>query len=192
MKIGIIADGQAEAQALGFLVERVKCGSASLIKPLYADMQPYAPLPQVVQAALGRLDFLTRRGADKCIILLDRENNQDCPGDYSTKLEMEFKKVGFQNVTVVMKDRTFENWLIADPRTLAKGGGKKISISDRIVERIEKVGADRINAIGVLDGVFKDGYHKRIDAIELCKKIDPDMVGRNSRSFRKLIKEMRK
>lgn len=190
MKIGIVADGQAEAQALEHLVARVRCEGVSLLKPLYADMQPYAPPPQIVRASEARLQLLSQRGAVRHLILLDRESNEECPGDFALRLEREFHRRGYLEARVVLKNRAFENWLIGDPRSLDRGASRRIQIKERMIERIEKSGADNVNALAILNGCIADGYNKRADAIEICKTIDPVRVAENSRSFRKLIKEL--
>jgi hypothetical protein len=191
MKFGIVADGSAEAQALEHLVAKMRGDRISFLRPIYADMQPYAPLPQIVKASEARLNLLIQRGANQCIVLLDREANDDCPGDFSLRLQAEYRQRGFGNVSVVIKNRAFENWLIADPQSLSRGAHRRIQINDRIVRRIEGSGADSLNAVAVLEGCINGGYHKRSDAIELCKLIDLAVAARNSRSFRKFLKSMR-
>lgn len=153
-------------------------------------MQPYAPMPQIVKASEARLNLLFQRGANQCIVLLDREENNDCPGQFSLRLQNEYLQRGFENVSVVIKDRAFENWLIADPQSLMRGTHRRIQIHDRILRRIEGAGADNLNAIAVLAGCINGGYHKRSDAIELCKLIDLSAAARNSRSFRKFLKSL--
>lgn len=190
MKIGIIADGQAEAQALDFLLAKLRREGIQFLKPVYADMQPYAPAPQIVRASESRIHLLTQRGADRFIVILDRENNDECPGDFSCRIKREFHRRGHENTSVVLKNRAFENWLIGDPRSLQRGAHRRIVISDRVVQRIEVSGADSLNAVAVLDGCIDDGYNKRTDAIDICKLIDPDVIQRHSRSFRKFVKEI--
>lgn len=192
MKVGIIADGQAEAAALGFLVERMRMANCVPLKPLYADMQPYAPAAQVVKASESRIKILAQRGVDRFVVLLDRESNVACPGDFSASLESAYRRAGFGNVVVVIKNRAFENWLVGDPEAIRSIGGRnRVEVSDRMLERIRTSGADGVNAIAILNGCIKSGYCKRSDAIEICKRLDPEIAQRNSRSFRKFVKELR-
>jgi len=188
MRIGIIADGQAEAQALEHLVCRMARSGRIVLKPVYADMQPYAPFPQIVRAAESRIGLLSQRGAQRYIILLDREQNEDCPGKYAARIQSEFNRMGHGNVDVVLKNRAFENWLVADLRSIARAQPKRIKLTDRIVQRIEQSGADNVNALAVLNGCISDGYSKRSDAIAICKTIDPATAQRFSRSFRRFAK----
>lgn len=188
MRVGIIADGQAEAQALAFLVSRMVRSGRVVLKPVYADMQPYAPFPQIVRAAESRIGLLSQRGADRYVVLLDREQNQDCPGAYAARVKAEFKRMGHLNVEVVLKNRAFENWLVADLRSVAKAQPRRVKLRDRIVQRIEQSGADSVNAIAVLNGCISEGYSKRSDAIAICKSIDPSTAEKFSRSFRRFAK----
>lgn len=189
MKIGIVVDGSAEAQALEHVVAKLRGERISFFRPLYADMQPYAPLPQIVRASEARLNLLTQRGAHKVVVILDRENNSDCPGDFADRLQREYRGKGHE-VSVVLKNRAFENWLIGDPRSLMRGAHRRIEVNDRIIQRIEQTGSDNVNAMAILNGCIRDGYNKRSDAIELCKLLNPDRVAQNSRSFRKFIKTL--
>lgn len=187
MRTGIISDGSAEAQALEYLFARMRCNNFNPLKPVYADMQPYSPIPQIVRAAQSRIALLSQRGAERNLVILDREGNADCPGDFALRLRNEFVKKGVQNVAVVMKNRCFENWLIADMPSLVRGAHRRIAVNERIIERISKVGADNVNALAILNDCVKDGYNKRRDAIEICKIVDPEVLARNSRSFRKFV-----
>lgn len=190
MKIGIIADGQAEAQALQHLMDKLARKNLQFLRPVYADMQPYAPLAQIVRASESRISLLGQRGADRYIVLLDRESNEECPGEFAARLQGAFSKGGHERVKVVLKNRAFENWLIGDPRAFCRGAHRRIEIADRVIQRIESAGSDGVNALAVLNGCVAAGYNKRSDAIEICKMINPEIVGKNSRSFRKLLKEI--
>jgi hypothetical protein len=187
MKTGIISDGSAEAQALKYLVAKMKCGNFTPLKPVYADMQPCAPIPQIVRAAQSRIALLNQRGAERNLVVLDREGSAACPGEFASRLRDEFVRKGMPNVSVVMKDRAFENWLIADMPSLVRGSHRRINVSDRIIQRISLSGADNVNALAILNGCVKDGYNKRRDAIEICRTVDPEVLARNSRSFRKFL-----
>lgn len=188
MKTGIISDGSAEAVALEHLLAKMKGNTFIPLKPVYADMQPYAPLSQIVKAAESRITILNSRGAERNIVILDREDNRECPGEFSAKLSLEFQKKGYPNVKVVLKDRAFENWLVADLEAVARVYGRRGNFG-RVIDRVKASGADRVNAIAILRNGMENGYDKRADAIAICKAVSPDVVARYSRSFRKFMKE---
>ena len=187
MSLGIVCDGTAEALALQELVGRLRSRGQPILRPIYADMQPLAPLAQIVGAAKPKLSLLSQRGANRFVVVLDRENQRGCPGELAANLRSYFARENF-DVSVVLKDRAFENWLISDPGSLQRKV-KKVNFSDRIVQRIERSGADSLSAITLLNECVGGGYSKRRDAIAFCGLIDPQVASRNSRSFRKFIKE---
>lgn len=189
MRTGIISDGSAESIALEHLVNRMKAACFVPLRPLYADMQPYAPPSQIFKAAESRLRILNQRGAERHVIVLDREDNDSCPGELAKSIRAEFAKQGHANVSVVLKDKAFENWLIGDLPAVARAYGKRAKFGDRILGRVESSGADRLNAFTILKDGIEGGYSKRADAIQICKAIDPVEVSRRSRSFKKFMKE---
>ena len=185
MSLGIVCDGTAEAVALHGLVQRFN-GSQRILRPVYADMQPFAPAAQIVRAAIPKIELLQDRGARSFVVLLDRENQAQCPGVLSEALMTEFRKVGFE-VTVVYKDRAFENWLISDPESI-QAHFPKVAIGKRITDRIISSGADSVSAYTLLNDCVRGGYSKRRDAIKFCQVLNPAVAKRNSRSFRKFAK----
>ena len=75
--IGILVDGQAEYQSLPLLIPRINL-SGRVLKPLYCDMQPYAPLAQIANSVLRRIPILVAKSAETVVVLLDKERRIDC------------------------------------------------------------------------------------------------------------------
>jgi len=190
VKIGVIADGQAEVAALKELFRRFNIEKVTICDPLYADMQPHSTPKQILKAAEGRLAILNGRGCNKIVVLIDRETRQDCPGNMAQSIASAFHANGHQHVNVVVKDRAFENWLVADMVSLQATAARKYDIRQGLIDRIRNSGADNMSAINLLDNCVRGGYSKRRDAIEICKVVDPIEVARNSRSFRRLMRVM--
>ena len=190
MKIGVIADGVAEVVALKELFRRINIDRVSVCDPLYADMQPHSTAGQIFKAAEGRLAILNGRGCNKIIILIDREDRQDCPGEMAGSIASAFHFNGHKNVVVVVKNRAFENWLVADMSALRATAARKYEIREGLIDRIRNSGADNVSAINLLENCVRGGYSKRRDAIEICKIVDPTVVAENSRSFRRLMRVM--
>ena len=120
MKIGIVVDGDAESQALKGLTQRLEIKGAQLLNPVYANMQPKSAPGQIAQSAKSRIDILLTRGADLIVVLIDREDRKECPPEFASQLKRAFAKLGYDDIRVVIKNRTFENWLIADVKALKK------------------------------------------------------------------------
>ena len=189
MQIGVIADGQAEVAALGRLLTRITCGGSRILRPLYADMQPGAPVAQICRAAETRFPILRRQGADHLIVLLDKERRPDCPGEWANRIKTEFSNRGEPNIDVVIKNSTFENWLIGNLESVKESFPKRFRIKENVLQRIERSGADSVSAQTLLNTcVMGSEYCKRKDAIDICTVSDPDIIARRSRSFRRLMR----
>lgn len=186
MKIGIIVDGDAEMKAFQCLTRRIKIQGVQLLKPIHADMQPKATAGQIAKAAEDKLGLLHARRADRIIVLIDRENRQACPGQWKDEIERAISKLGYSQVRVVIKNRKFENWLIADVRVFEKLRARYqvtgiLIAPDKAddVEDAEKL----LNKIAV-----KVEYRKGRDAAQITALQDYLEVGRNSRSFRRFLR----
>lgn len=187
MTIGIIVDGDAESQALKKIAPKL-VGAKPIIGPYFANMQPYSPPLAIARAAVKTMQMAETRGATEFVILIDREDNQVCPTDIARGLIQAFKKLGYP-VQVVVKNKTFENWLIADPNALASQR-KRFKVSQTVRNRITPNKADNIdNAETILDQcAVKTPYHKRRDAIRICDNLDLTAAASNSRSLRRFLR----
>ncbi len=195
MKIGLLVDGRAEYQALPHLLERLRTEHPVLRHPLYCDIQPHASPSQMALAASKRFPILLDQGADFIIILIDKENRQDCTVELVRAVEREALAHLVEldpkaRVQVVLKVSCFENWLVADPQALRDLPGLFEKI-ERIDRQVAPNHADSVNALKLLNGCSRQkSYDKRQGALAICKKLDPERAAANSRSFRKLLKTL--
>ncbi len=186
MKIGIIVDGDAEMKAFRCLTERIGIQGVQLLKPIHADMQPKATAGQIAKAAEDKLGILRSKKADQIIVLIDRENRQECPGKWKDEIEMAFSELGYSQVKVVIKNRKFENWLIADA-----GVFKKLRARYQMTEPLVAPNqADNVeDAEKLLNKItVKVEYSKGRDAAQIAALQDYLEVARNSRSFRRFLR----
>lgn len=190
MKVGVIVDGTAEAIALRELMPRLGIPGVEICGPYYADMQPYATPAQIVRSAAARLEICKQRGCGRFVVLIDFEGRHECPGVWAGCVADGFRAAGYVNISVVVKTRCFENWLIGDLDSLRIAYPKRYNFRDGVLGRITASGADNLQAATVLGGVGSGGYNKRKDAIEICKVIDPLIVAKHSRSFRRFLRTM--
>lgn len=193
MKIGIIVDGQAEFRSLPELLKRIECKN-NIVKLLYADIQPLAPIPQIVRAIQSKLLILKSKQVDKALILIDRENRDICPGNLAEQIKLSLERVcktsGIELFAVVIKESCYENWLIADTGVFAKMP-KRFALSQTNIKRIEPNKADRVDAQGILKRSAKaQDYEKIQDSIKIMRLADPLTIAYNSRSFRKFLREL--
>ncbi|MCR9141155.1 MAG: DUF4276 family protein [bacterium] len=193
MKISLIVDGQAESQALPGLLRRIQLPQGvRLLNPIYADMQPKASPDQIARAAIDRMKLVRNQKADRTIVLIDLENQEErgmCAPSFAESVQQAFTKKKVGNVQVIIKNRKFENWLIADPDALLNMRAR-FSISKKQRSQIEPNLADSISdATELLNRMVKQAaYHKRKDPVIICQKVDPLKVAANSRSFRKFLR----
>lgn len=186
MRIGIVVDGDAESQALRELCHRIEETPHDLLSPLYADMQPTARPHQIALAAQARLRMLDRQGAEYFVLLLDREDVPRCPPGFARAIEDRFD---FDNISAVIKNRCFENWLIADPGAF-RSQTARYDVTQGFVNRVSPNSADSVrNPVREINRIAQGNtFHKRRDARELCRRLEIAAAAQNSRSFRRFLR----
>jgi hypothetical protein len=190
MRVGIIVDGDAESMALRPLVGRISIQGVVVIPPVYSDLQPKTSARQIARAAQETVGILSARGADRVVVLIDKEDLQSCPGGRADLIRSAFAALGMDFVSVVVKCRQFENWLLTDPEAF-KRNPKRF----RLTKEIRTIGrpdrADSVDdPVAAIDRACKDGrpYHKRHDAILLTANQRVTEVAAHSRSFRRFLR----
>jgi hypothetical protein len=192
MKIGLLVDGRAEYSALPHLLERIVSPHTILRNPLLCDIQPFASPAQIAHVASKSFPILLHRGADRILILIDKETRQDCTGELAAAVEKEARARADSGVEVrvVLKVKMFENWFVADPEALQGISGRFEKV-DRIAKRVSPNRADAVDALGLLKTCSKDRTFDKVrDGVAICKVLDPARAAAASRSFRKLLKEL--
>lgn len=192
MKIGVIVDGMAEFRSLAGLYNRL--GSRhELLTPLKADIQPLAPIPQIVGAVKTRLPILTNKGAALIIVLLDRESRNVCSGQWANQLAGALNsRYGVSKhllFDVVIKNACYENWLIADVDVF--GRMSRFNMSNAARQSIVPNKADHVDGQAILKAAAyaqRTSYSKISDAIEIMRRADPLNIAANSRSFRRFLR----
>jgi hypothetical protein len=191
-RIGIIVDGEAEYRSFPELFGKLKENPAVLLSPLKADIQPYASVFQIASCVRSRVAILSGRGAERIVVVLDRETRDECPGEIARALASALQTVCDESATielrVVVKDRMYENWLIADTDSLTRQRAR-FSLADGVVRQIRRDKADGLDALEVLKGAVRRGqYEKVVDSIRIMSKADPLAIATNSRSFRRFLR----
>lgn len=190
MKIGLIVDGSAEVNAISAMVQNFTIPNVQFLNAIYADMQPKATPAQIARSALGKCQILLARKVGLIVVLLDREDRNDCPSSFALAIQAAFAALGIQNIAVVIKDRQFENWLIADPDGLAMGLPARMNITPAFIRSVSPDRADLVdNPEDLLNRIcIRAEYHKRHDAISIARVVDPIRTAMNSRSFRRFLR----
>jgi hypothetical protein len=189
MRIGIIVDGQAEFRSLPKFISKV--GSPyTILSPVYADIQPFAPAKQIARTVKGRLPVL--KSPDRVLVLMDLENRDVCPAGWAKEVETALNytcsEAGTPLLAVVVKVSCFENWLVSDVDAFDHMR-RRFSITTGVARTIVPDGADRIDAQELLCKAVKGRrYDKVQDAIQIMGIADPIAMARNSRSLRRFLR----
>jgi hypothetical protein len=121
---------------------------------------------QVLKPAKAYLD-----SGRKVVVCVDRENRDDCPGDFASAilaaLKAQLKKKGYENadVHVVIANRSFEAWILADASGMHDRGVFKVRPSSRCFE-------GRPGERGNLAKFLGGDYEKTRDGPRLFAKLD--------------------
>lgn len=191
MIVGIVADGKSEVDALPMLFPALKEATGhSFLRPAWAQVHPKGTVQQIAQAVGARLREQEARRADLVILLLDREERADCPGELALQIGHWLRQSRSWQcaVDVVIKDRTFENWLIADLAALQAQPSR--FRPDSAAERsIVRQGADAFPALVHLKRwTFGSAYRKAEDSVRILEHADPIRMANTSRSFRRFLR----
>lgn len=187
MRIGLVVDGQSEVAALPNLYPRLEAETGhQFLRPVLAPIQPLAPPAAIARACGTRVSQLARRGADRVLVLVDREGRPECPGVLA--LEIQGRLPQAVTTTVVIKNRTFENWLIADVQALLQQPGR-FDVSAGMRSRIEPNHADSADALRLLQrAAIRTAYNKVQDSQRTLARAAPCEMASNSRSFRRFLR----
>jgi len=188
VKIGVIVDGKAEPEALLRLRGKLH-GSGPFLKPLYVDLQPMAPPSLVAKRAQRNINTLRARGAQRIVLLIDREERQDCAPELAARIAEALGRRGECGITVVVKDRAFENWLVADPGCLAALRAR-FRPTKAFMRRVSPNKADNVRDAESLLSQIAVGpsYHKRHDPLKILGAMNVEAAAKNSRSFRRFLR----
>lgn len=192
MRVGIVTDGRAEAVALKGLLKRLESDHQILPTAAYADMQPKASPGQIARSALSRVNILTKsKGVGRVVIIIDRENRDDCPLQFAKSIWDALSEMTKTDVAVVVKNKQFENWLIAAPECLAQIRAR-FKVTRHFRGTVSPDKADCIHAPEQLLNQIAKGkkYHKNKDACQIMKLVDPMEIASNSRSFRRFLRAL--
>jgi len=122
LPIGLVVEGATEYRALPLILNRL---GVRFTTPSVFQGQPIqASIRQFVAARLLKhVRVQLTRSVARVIVVLDRETRKESARDFGDKLTLELKKqvkrlegeAGSDKIAVAVADRSFENWLLADP-----------------------------------------------------------------------------
>jgi hypothetical protein len=197
MKIGIIGEGDTEYACLPTMVSKLGhtvVGNHNLcgIGANYPTESLFAKKIYPYVRGLSIKSMQSR--PDRVVIVLDRENRTECSGEIAAAglkiLERELSKENLiMPISVVVANRQFECWLLADTTALDGSPLFKDVLSSQIGPTI-----DEINVLGIIRANLRPscGWDKPRYGKALAQKLDltsPEVLSA-SRSLRKFVKEL--
>ena len=191
MRIGLVVDGDAEFRSLANLLRRIASGH-QILNPVRADIQPFSPPALIARAAAPRVRILRNRGADRVVVLFDRETRPECCGAFAAEVQQRLAAnttLGpAASLSVVLKNTRYENWLIGDPAAFQSLSGL-FPAQDHVAIPSTPFSADSTDGLRLIARLRGRGsYDKVRDAIRLAAAARPDVIAQNSRSFRRLLR----
>jgi hypothetical protein len=188
MKIGVVVDGVSEYQSLGLIFPQLRDRSGhTFFKVVKADIQPKAPPGTIARAAKDSLTQLEARGADLVVILFDREDREICPPTFASEVWTVLRRWAACEVAVVVKNSTYENWLIADLGAFIHNPVRfKVHRAHR--RQVQPNRADESDGLAVIKSIVQGDYDK-VDVSKLVMgNARPSQIGMHSRSFRRFLR----
>ena len=192
MRVGIIVDGKSEVAALPEIRPALEAATGNtILRPIFARIDPTADVGTMTRVLAARLQGLEKRGLAVAVVLLDREQQPVCPSDLATRVRRSLERRGNWTCTiqVVVKDRMFENWLIADPGALKRQRGR-VFMNAATEHKVVPNKADHVEALELLQAavVSHPSYRKVSDSQRILANADIAEMAANSRSFRRFLR----
>jgi hypothetical protein len=186
-RLALIVEGHGDAAAFPLLVERLVREVLRL--PTDAFLRPAHRMKrhQMVKAEhLSRaVELQARRVGPRGSILVALDADADCAAALARRLTEVARGVREdRRVGVVVADREFEAWLVASARSL--DGKRGLSVGASLPENPDRLPSPK----GWLAGRMTGGYSETRDQPAFTALMDLEQA-KASRSFRKLVKELR-
>lgn len=195
--IVLLVDGHSEYSTLVPFVRKYPGWAKVPMRIARINGHAGVPRPQLAREIYNKGRVVTSTvDATRIVVAIDREAVSTCPGALASDLKAEIRRQDraglLTNVPleIVIKNRTYENWLIADPDGLDVLQGR-FRLSRRIVDQVRTSGADGIDAYRILRRAAQlNAYDKVEDAVRITKVSRPSRAAKHSRSFRKFLRSI--
>lgn len=191
----LLVDGHSERALVKLYPQLAAATGRRFIKPAVISVNGLARRERIAAECVNRIAILEARYGtlDDILVLLDRETNPLCAGGLAAQVQsairQRFTSRQGRRVSVVIKDKKFENWLVADVTAIRELGGRfKLSQS-----QLRIITPDRADSIADAEQLLRSaaarpGYNKTHDAMQIMAKADLLRIAENSRSFRRMLR----
>ena len=186
MKIALLTEGDAEYASLPKLLPQLNAAVRhTIVKPLKVNCPPDATAGIIARECKSRVLIAAAKSADLVVVLLDREEQEACPGRIASEVERAIGRMCPNiEIRVVLKDPYYESWLVADMDALA-AQPQRFAVTTARRRRVEPNKADRANGMALIKEMVKgDHYDKAPDSERICSKMELERAILHSRSLR--------
>jgi hypothetical protein len=195
LTLGLVVEGEADYGAIPLLL---KTAGATVGRGMVFRGQSVGCSVEMLvrRKLLSHTRAQILKGYSKVLVIVDREDRNDCPGEFAQRVQNElvgqlqanYNYPGTPPVSVVCADRCLENWLIADPEGIGEHSYIQKDISRRVGNN-----ADSKDAVGILHWAYgpRRFYDKSRDASQIAARVRTDRgeVRKRSKSLDKLLRE---
>jgi hypothetical protein len=190
VRISFVVDGQTEYHYLLGLLRQSGTSNKLIGPPVLCEMQPYAPVKHIAYRIAKKMPIALQKRPNLVVVTIDLENREDCPASFASALGTEILKrlPSYTNfgISIVIKVRTFENWLVADLAAIKRL--KLFTVSRAIQRAVTPNKADHVDALKLLKQMSKASYDKLSDGKSICRHVSFERIAKNSRSFRRCLR----
>lgn len=188
MKYLFATEGVSEYQTFSLLYPQFReATSNEFIAPLRVPISPNCSPELIAAKCKTALHVAKAKMADVFVLVIDRESNEACPGGIADAIQERLSRFTDLRTHVVIKDRMFENWLLADLDALGAQPGR-FTVDNTLRRRIEPNRADSCDASALIKkACISKAYSKTSDSALIMKRVRIDTASKNSRSFRHLM-----
>jgi len=192
MKTAIVVDGEAEYKSLPLILKRCSHQGLRTVLVLKCPGHPKSNPQRIAHAIARKANPVVRvKRLDRIIALIDLEDLSQRASERARQLEEALRgELNVESIDVVVKDKKYENWLIADVDALRQLPSRFTRI-DTIARELRKPNVDLItDASDLLHRAVEPNkaYRKIDDAKMICSTADPLRAARHSRSLRRLLR----
>lgn len=189
MRIGLVVDGDAEYQSIRTPLDAMEIPNLTIIGPTLTRCTPLAPPDTFAAEAAKQINILVGRNVDRILVLVDMEQRDCCVGDVVNSYHQALtRKCPGVALDVVVKHRTYENWLIADLDAI-RSLPARFNVSQSLVRKVSPNKADNVDAYALLKRAARGKpYDKVLDAKRIADKASALNVAKNSRSYRRFLR----
>lgn len=190
MRVAVISEGDSEYASLSLLYPQLaELTGHVMLGPYRLNITPLADVRRIARECKPLLRIAATKRADLALVLLDREQRQECPGRLAQQLEAEISRTCAPGppARVVIKDRTYESWLIADLAAL-RAQPRRFAVSRAIERKVTPNRADSCGADELLErAAVGPPYDKVKDSQRICARLDVEAAAMHSRSLRHML-----